>query len=374
MSLRLRWIVCCNVVLRKDPDDRWQTARDLKAELEWIASASGQDAAAPSRPRLSWISWAAAALLFVIAASLAFLYFRRPPAEPVTPAQFSIAPPQSGQLIYAAISPDSRSLAFVLRANGQDQLWLRPIGSLTAQPLAGTEGAVKPFWSPDSRSVAFISQGKLKRLDLQGGSPQVICNVGENMTGGTWNPDGLIVLGSFNTGLLSVPASGGELKPMTTLDPSRQEVSHAHPQFLPDGRHYFYLSVSSPADNSTIYVGLLGSSETKPIRKANSAIRYMNGNVLFGNSNDRTLFSQPFDAERLELSGDPVRVADQVGVDPILQFSVSDQGAVAFVTGSAVLNSELLWTDRTGKSLGRAAPAGEYLNPELSTRRETSGL
>ncbi len=352
--------------LAKDPDERWQTARDLKDELEWIANASGEVPAPPARSRLSSISWAAGVSLFVIAASFAFLYFRHPVSEPIPRAQFSIPPPQAGQLLYAAISPDGRSLAFVLRANGQVQLWLRPIGSLTAQPLAGTQGAAQPFWSPDSGSIAFIAQGKLKRLDLQGGSPQVVCNVGQNTNGGTWNPGGLIVLGGFNTGLFSVPASGGELKPMTTLDPSRQEVAHSQPQFLPDGRHYFYLSVSSPADNSTIYVGLLGSSETKPIRKANSAIRYVNGSVLFGNSNDGTLFSQPFDAERLELSGDPVRVADQVGVDPILQFSVSDQGAVAFVTGSAGISSELLWMDRTGKSIGQAAPAGEYLNLELS--------
>ena len=118
-----------------------------------------------------------------------------------------------------------------------------------------------------------------------------------------------------------------------------------------------------------IFGRFLGSRETKSIRKAFSAIRYMNGSLYFSNANDGTLFAQPFDAERLELSGDPVRAAGQVGVDPLEQvplFSVSEQGVVAFVTGSAVINSELLWTDRTGKSLGRAAPAGEYLNPELS--------
>src|ERR1019366_8974744 len=128
--------------------------------------------------------------------------------------------------------------------------------------------AVRPFWSPDSRSIAFFAQDKLKRLDLQGGSPQVVCEVSLPTTvGSTWNSDGLILLGG-NTGLFAVPASGGELKPLTTPDPSRQEVGHFQPQFLPDGRHYLYIAAGSTAENSTIYVGLLGSQEKKPIRKA----------------------------------------------------------------------------------------------------------
>ena len=175
-----------------------------------------------------------------------------------------------------------------------------------------------------------------------------------------------------STGLSAVPPSGGELKPLTIADPSRQENGHFQPQFLPDARHYLYIAASAPAENSTIYVGLLGSREAKPIRKAYSKVSYASGYLIF--ANEGVLFAQPFDAGRLELSGDPVQIADQVGEDPIRpipQFSTSEAGALAFVTGSAVTTTELRWIDRGGKPMGLAGPAGEYLQPRAFQRWKT---
>jgi hypothetical protein len=192
--------------LEKEPDNRWQTSRDLKAELEWIAGAPESGSAVPSpnkNSRLVWILGAAASAVALALASVAFIHFREAAIPELAGVQFQITPPEKSTIDYFKLSPDGRSLAFVTG----DRLWIRPLNSLEARPRAGTEGASQLFWSPDNRFLAFFAQGKLKKIAASGGPPQDLCNVTQPF-GGTWNRDGVIVLPlSLASGLYRVPAS-----------------------------------------------------------------------------------------------------------------------------------------------------------------------
>src|SRR5439155_26894896 len=167
-------------------------------------------------------------------------------------------------------------------ADGKRLLWLRSLDSTATLALAGSDGAVGPFWSADSRSVAFFGEGKLKRVDLAGGPPQTVCEI-PNGRVGAWNRDGVIVLGMTVGPLHRVPASGGDPKPLLELDKSRQEISQAFPSFLPDGRHFLYLSRSADAGKAGVYLGSLDVKETKPALRINAPVKYSPpGVLLFG--------------------------------------------------------------------------------------------
>ena len=218
----------------------------------------------------------------------------------------------------------------------------------------------------------FFTLTELKTVDLTGGPPQTVCSLlrrtRQARRGGTWNQDDVIVFGGRGGGLLRVPAAGGEPTPVTTLDEARQETAHQWPQFLPDGEHFLFFA-RGPAEQEGIYVGSLASGATPSLlRRTNRMARYSApGYLLFERS--ESLMAQPFDVERLALTGDPVRVADEVFSIPalgVLGFSVSHQGGLAYVGGGGGVVTQLRWLDRSGADLGTVGEPGDYLNPVVS--------
>ena len=367
--------------LAKEPDERWQSANDLTNELKWIAEGGSQaEIAAPvmarrkSRERLAWSVAALLLLGFLGAMVPASRYLREtPPETPGTSSKVSILPPPNAVISSdsaPAMSPDGRRLAFVARdSSGKALIWIRPLDSLTAQPLAGTEDAHQLFWSPDSRFIGFFSQTKLKKVDASGAPPQILCEASLSTLGATWNQDGVIAVARGSAQPIeTVPASGGTPKPATTLDGSRQERGHFFPYFLPDGRHFLYVAVSGMRENTGVYVGSLDSKDRKRLLDVQSEVRYASpGFLLF--VRDRTLMAERFDASRLELSGEPFPVAEQVASNPIFgdaMFSVSGNGILAYRVGAVSGDTQLMWFGHTGKRLGPVGIPGEYLNQELS--------
>src|SRR5215472_14152578 len=254
--------------LAKDPDERWQTARDLMRELKRV-SESGSEAGTPApvvvrvnnRER-AWMAATAILILALIAAFIIIAHLRQSPVS-ARAIRFSIPTPNLTALgDDFAISPDGGRLAFTATdSSGKERLWVRQLDSLSAQPLPETEEASFPFWSSDSRFIGFFVRGKLKKIDVSGGAPQTLCDAPVGR-GGTWNQDGLILFAPGPSGALyRVSAAGGEAAPLTTLDQTRGN-SHRWPQFLPDGRHFLYLSRQ---EKSGIYVGSLDSKETRRI-------------------------------------------------------------------------------------------------------------
>ncbi|MGH9658216.1 MAG: hypothetical protein ACRD96_06705, partial [Bryobacteraceae bacterium] len=279
---------------------------------------------------------------------------KQPPERPVV--RFHISPEEKTNFAGTApaISPDGRRVAFVASGTeGRLLLWMRPIDSLSAASLAGTEEAFGPFWSPDSRFVAFFAGGKLKKVEVSGGPPQTLCDT-DPRTAGTWNADGDILFGSASRGgLRRVSSAGGPATPVTTTLAGEQ--SHSHPRFLPNGRDFLYL-VRAASEQTGIYAGTLDSKDRKRLVGTRThgdyapAPRGKPGHLLF--ERDGTLMAQAFDAGKLALSGDPFPVAERVGVFASdAHFSVSANGVLAY-RGGGVQASQLAWHDREGKRLG----------------------
>ena len=320
-----------------------------------------------NRARLVWI--AVSALLLVSTIAFAYLYFRRPLAQTPAATRFLIYPPEKAYYGGSfAVSPDGRRVVSRINFEGKVLLWVRALDSLTAQPLAGTEDSSFPFWSPDSRFIGFFSEGKLKKIEVTGGPAQTLCDA-PDARGGTWNADGVIVFAPKGADVLyRVAAAGGTPVPLTTLDTSRKEISHYHPRFLPDGRHFLYLANSPQRESAGIYVGSLDKQVTKLLVNTDASAAYAPpGYLLF--LHDRTLMAQGFDADKLELRGEAFSVAEQVdrlgGGARFALFSVSDTGVLTYRTGFSD-SSQLIWFDRDGKPLGTVGPTGGYNSPWLS--------
>ena len=371
--------------LSKDPDDRFQTAHDLRLQLQWIAEGDSQAgmpasvvARRRSRERLAWAAAAAAALA---ALALALLAPARP-REALRTVQASIPPPDKSSFVYdlgpMALSPDGRRLAFLApTAERKNLLWVRPLNGMAAQPLAGTEGAAYPFWSPDSRFLGFFAGGKLKKIDASGGPPQVLCDTQEGR-GGTWNRDGVILFSpSSRDAILRIPSAGGAPAPATKIDLSKREFSHRFPFFLPDGRHFLYLARAvgtGPNEGREVFIGSLDSRERRSLLRVNSNVVFApsapgaaSGHLLF--SHERTLLAQPFDAKRLRLSGEAFPVGEQVQYFRSFGFGVftaSDNGVLAYQAGVVGGVSQLAWLDRAGKPLDVLGPPADYLRPRIS--------
>ncbi len=269
--------------IEKNPAQRFQSARDVAFALEALTDLSSSRTMAASLPlpaerpkpreRLVWI--AAVALLSLALLAMAILYLRRPQAVSYA-ARFSVPLPENVTgTISLALSPDGRRVAFVASTTeGKASIYVRPIDSLAAQKLTGTEEALNLFWSPDSRSIGFFAGGKLKKIEATGGPPQTLCDA-PNARGGTWNRDGVIVFSPVpRATLYRVPASGGVPVQITKADVSRGETSHRWPVFLPDGRHFLYFAQSTQPENNGIYVGALDSNDRKLLFAAASSAQY----------------------------------------------------------------------------------------------------
>ena len=263
-----------------------------------------------------------------------------------------------------SVSPDGTRVAFVAAdSSGKQLLWVRALDSLAAQPLLGTDEASQPFWSPDSRFIAFYAENKLlKKIAVSGGPPQTLA-AASGAVMGTWNREGVILFGPNGaTGLnmiQRVSAAGGTPVPVTTLDSSRQQDFHAWPCFLPDGKHFLYFAHSANPENSAIYVGSLDSKDTKLLLNASSFMLYSPpGYLLF--VREGTLMAQPFDADRLGLTGEAFPIAEDVQFNPAnsrAAFAVSENGVLAYRTGGA-LNGQFAWTDLAGKEMTRFGDIG----------------
>jgi Tol biopolymer transport system component len=371
--------------LAKDPEDRWQSARDVRNELQWIGQ-SGSQASAPAAPvarrrnreRLAWAAAIVAAAIAAAAIAAAIVFARR--VETLDrPVRSSIVIPESTAIRGVALSPDGRRLAFVARdATGQSHLGVRALDSLAVTSLPGTESPSFPFWSPDSRSIAFFADGKLKKIDASGGPAQVVCDAPE-ARGGSWSREGVIVFAKVVDGpLFQVPASGGVASQLTKLDPARGETSHRWPFFLPDGRHFLYLvaNFASPGDlpGMGIYVRALDSNAEKLVSPARSSVAYTGpavggseGSLIF--FREGNLMAQPFDAGRAKTAGEPVPIAEGVQYFPQTQyglFAASGNRTLVYQARSAPGVSQLLWFDRDGKPTGSLGTPANQSNPRLS--------
>jgi serine/threonine protein kinase/Tol biopolymer transport system component len=356
--------------LAKEPEQRWHTAHDVRMQLQWIAeggSLAGVPAPVAARRRSrEKLAWAVAAAGLIAAAALAVGFVKRAPAKPRL-VRFEIpTPEQIVSIDTPRLSPDGRLLAFnATDSTGKTRIWIRPLNAVGAQPLAGTEGTSRPFWSPDSRFIGFFAEGRLKKIDVSGGPPQKICDAPSG-SDGSWSSKGVILYdGRSADPIRRVSAAGGVATDFIKADTSRKEGAVGWPEFLPDGKTFLYMAMGLKAEDSVYRVGSLDSNETRTLMPAQSMVAYAPpGYLLF--VRDRTLVAQPFDAKSAKTTGEPVPLADQVGIDTVglARFSTSLDGSLAYRTGE--INRRLLWTDRTGRELETVGAPGEYFNPALS--------
>ena len=366
--------------LAKDPEERFQTAHDLKLQLKWIAE-GGSKAGVPApvtaqRKTRERILWGALGLLVAVCVALAIIHFRHTTTERQVLHAYIPAPAKvefafvGDRTAPLAMSPDGTRLAFgATGTDGKQLLWVRALQAASSQMLPGTEGLTHPFWSADSRFIAFFAEGKLKKIEATGGPPQVICDAPDGR-GGTWNGEGTIVFSpAFNGPLFKVSAAGGTPVQVTELDSSLGESSHRWPQFLPDGRHFLYFARGMAAQVSITYVGSLDSREKKLLfRSPTNVVASRAGYLLF--IRNSTLMAQPFDAKNLTVQGDALPVAEGVLENPAYAraiFSVSDTGVLAYgALGNLNNPSRLLWLDRTGKKVGTVGEPALHSAPRLS--------
>ena len=375
----------------KNPKQRLQTAWDLMNHLQWIAEGGSQTGTPASvvarqqkRDRVVWIALAATLLLAAAMVPATFSYFRGAPDRDII--RFTVAnmgaagnggPPVS-------ISPDGR---WLVRSSGGTNRGVNAVllNSVTQQLLISDNVVTQPFWSPDSRSLAFFEDGKLKKADISGGPAQIICEATPPIGAGTWNSDGVILfpLGGIINRVL---AAGGQPTPITALDGSKQETEHVGPNFLPDGKHFLFLAISSQGSNSAVYVASLDSKERTRLFPSESKPVYTTpGYILF--NREGAVFAQPFDAGKLTLTGEPIRIADGVpfvnnspagasvsqNLARSASFSVSQTGVFVYRLGgnagpaaNNVADRTLIWFDRSGGRTGQVGGPAPYAGIDLS--------
>ncbi|PYU32452.1 MAG: hypothetical protein DMG31_10580 [Acidobacteria bacterium] len=370
--------------LAKEPDDRWQTARDLEMELKWIAEGGSQAGVAipavPKQKIQKRVALGVAAVVVAIAViGMSVLYLHRTPPSERQAVRFTIGPPEKGSFSPApnllTISPDGTKLAFVAAdATGKQQLWVRALDSPTAQPLSGTDNPSQPFWSADSRFVAFSADGKLKKIAVSGGPALTLA---DSPGMGTWSEQGVILFDSSGI-IYRVSAAGGAATPVTALDAVRKETAHAWPYFLPDGNHFLYLALSSNPENNALFVGSLNSKDRKLLLNAMSTVVYVPPGYLLFNRQG-TLMAQPFDAERLQLTGEAVPIVEGVEFNPAngrTAFAASNNGVLAYRHGVEANLLTLVWVSRNGTEQRLAAPPHNYVMPRVSPdgRRVAAGI
>jgi Tol biopolymer transport system component len=370
--------------IAKDPDKRWQSARDLALELSWIAGAGADadtsgSASAPKRTgeRLAW-----AAAVGALAIALGWFLFHAPDRERVRqPARFKVAPPEGRSLDVVRIAPDGRHLSFTsTTAEGVSQIWLRPLDSVTIRALPGTEGASWHVWSPDSRHIAFLANRHLKRIDITGGTPRTVCPAPGSGPFGlpAWSPDGTILFRvdeapGQRQGLFRVPADGGDAVPLDFVDESGAPLEVGWPSFLPDGRRFLCTCMAKEAPANAVFPGgvnmCLASLDTGRARRVHDVPSYAeyvpSGHVVYSEAS--SLFAQPLDLGTLRVHGEPLRIADGLnswnGVGPP-EFSLSSNGVLVYQPVSG--QSRLTWKDRTGRELGHVGEPGIYEDVRLA--------
>jgi Tol biopolymer transport system component len=366
--------------LERNPKSRLRDVGEARLALAGLETGTaGEAPVAPATPgrgrRREVVAWGLfAAALVALVATLGFV---RAANESPRVVRSSLLPPEKASFDHESgamvLSPDGLRIAFVARTDdGKRMLWVRSLDALSAQPLAGTEAAAFPFWSPDSRFLGFFSSGKLRKIDANGGPPQVLCPATSGR-GGAWTRDGTILFTPSQTDpIFRVPAAGGTAAPVTSLDAKRGETSHRFPEILPDGAHFLFLieaveKPDDPASGFALWVGSLASKDRTRLLSTNSSARYSKtGHLLF--LRDRTLVSQRFDARSMTLEGEAVPVAE--GLARTIRwetvFSLSDTGLLAFQARSGEDASRLFLLDRDGRELGTVGKPADYRSPALS--------
>ena len=383
--------------LEKRPEQRFQTASDLGFAIEAVSvfSDSQQQLVLKAAPesevekaeatifKRERFVWLAVSLLLAAALISTMLFLRKPPQESrVT--RLSIPLPKetgtlSSQAPDLALSPDGGRLVFSASTGKTRQLWLRALDSFTTQPLAGTDGADSPFWSPDGNYIAFFADNKLKKIDARSNVIEILCPAGAGR-GGDWSRNGIILFCAGDGAALSrVNAAGGKPEAVTELDAALGETNHDYPSFLPDGEHYLFHLFGK--DNHGIYVGSLSSKDRKMLiplspdaanatRAVWSASDSRGGFILYA-LNRNTLLARAFDPDRLELTGEPIRIAENVIVSLTgnARFTTAVNGTssiLAYLQNKEMDVAQLTWSDRSGKRLGEAGTAEPWTNFALS--------
>jgi Tol biopolymer transport system component len=376
--------------LEKAPASRFQSASDLTFAMEAL---SGQGLASegvrevPRRARvpLAWV--AAAVLLLAAVVVLAVLFTGRWATVDSRVYRASIAVPSrlgaSLDALSFAVSPDGRRLAFVAPdASGRVMLWVRPLDSLASQPLAGTEGAAAPFWSPDNRFVAFVAGGKLMKIEASGGPPSTVAEASLAVPGawsgdeilftpaGAWSADEILFTPAAGSPLWRVPAGGGRGSAVTSLDAAAGERAHAFPVFLPDGRRFLYRAIGGAMPG--LYAASLDSPARTRILDDAVNVQFSEGTLLY--LRDTTLVARRFDASRLTFSGDEVAIAERIWIpttsprplgQPTGAFSAAETGVIVYQS-TAAAGSQLVWFDRAGRPAGVLGDAADYADVFLS--------
>jgi serine/threonine protein kinase len=359
--------------LAKDPNDRWQTSRDLMQELKWSAESGALPSgavptASEGRTRREMFAWLfSGALMVILIAGAVWWRNSKPSVE-----MMYFAAPMPFPARDMAVAPNGHTIAVIAYQESarKNVLWIYELGSRGARSLAGTEGASYPFWSADGRSLAFFADAQLKKLEVSGGPVQTVCDAPSGR-GGTWNSYGVIVLApDVTSGLYRVPASGGTPTQISVFDKSRGETSLRWPVFLPDGKHFLYLAgnFTGQKGGNAIFVGSLGSNEKRFVVESTANAAYAEpGYLLF--YRDKTLLAQPFDLKRIALTGEPTAILQEIQFLPQVKravFAVSDHGLLVAQSGSEAALSQLVWFDRKGNAVGAVGKPGVYGNVFLA--------
>jgi Tol biopolymer transport system component/predicted Ser/Thr protein kinase len=366
---------------------RWCLEKDRKKRLASISDArrlmeESETAAVIAAAPNSWLglaAWAVAGLFLLTTLGVSFVHLREAPSVAQN-LRYQISTPGSAAAQFPELSPDGRNLAFVTSNGGPSQVWLRAMDVLDVRPLAGTDGATYPFWSPDGAYLGFFAGGKLKKIAIAGGPPQTLCDASSGR-GGTWNRDGVILFSPSPASVLfRVPSAGGTPAPVTKLAENGSSLAgYRYPVFLPDGVHFLYDAGSDKPAAAGVFVGSLEDTAAVRLLPNDTNALYAppsapgaTAHLVF--RREQTLMAQPFDATRLKTTADMFPIAEQVAVSGNAgfgAFSVSDNGTLVYRSGDASSDRELVWMDRAGKRLGTLGKPGSFLGIAVSPDEKT---
>jgi Tol biopolymer transport system component len=367
--------------LSKDPQKRWQTTSDLYDELRWISQAGSQagiPAQVAARRKFKFdLARIIGGVAILAALVFAYLYFSEKIriGHEAQVARYMVNIKQGlSNIFWPRISPDGRTIAFHADDSlGVNRIWVRPVSSLEAFPLLGSENAKRFYWSPDGRNIAFFVGSQLKRVSISGGQPQLVCQ-GPNGSDGSWSTSDLIIFdGGAEDTMKFVAASGGVPRPAAIPDTAAGEISYAWPWFLPDGKHFIFTAGTRSGEGNTSWrtrlkLGSIDTTASRTLYEMRNIDRVeyaREGYILYVEEDN--LMGLPFDADKLEVTGEPKPIAMQIGAATnTYAFSVSDNGILLYQTGNQSSLSELVWVDRTGKRLSTVGKRDSYYGVTLS--------